>query len=916
MKNSLRKTTTSIFSLFVFIGSVAIGRTVTAETVTLVTNGVANIEIVKPSSASDPEDFEYQAAYNLKEYLEKITGVTVVTKHEDETILKIPVYVGRCLASQHLAGTVEALINDGYVIEINETSIHLLGKNDLATRFAVYGFLEDYMDVRWFLPEVWGDGFPENMGTHIPQKETIELETTLDLQDPSFRYRYIGRRESREEQWTICNKMNFIRDDVHGFQTNAHAHSFRHFINPGKVHWDYRDYPEPNQLHYWDFPEYFRMLDGKFLDSDSLEAMTPDQAAAIKLNVGNPAVRDAMVEEVIGYIDDHPEVEIINLFPNDGRAFCESPQSKLMDGENLEAFTVELVNDQGRKLGEEYGRVLSKRYTMFYHDVTEMVLARKPDTLLMTGAYSAYNYAPLEVDEPAFITDYKLDDSVMLFITHSWEHNHPIRDRSTLPNCYFDDSVEDWKRLYSSLGVYEYYRKGAMNELPFPIIHSIRHDIPYYHDNGFSLFYTQFGLEDIGTYGLNYYIAAKLVWDVSADVDELLEDFYTKFYGDAADHMRLYHQTLEAAAVNSDLELSPKYYGAYLDLFTDEVIDKCWGHIGKAKDAAGTQTPYSERVKLSETSLDFTDRVIAYLKEIKNLFDNKVLWRTYDADVKKPAQDLADEIRTMLEENSDKTIVGTTYTDNLLTVSTALNKVRGYFYPEIAPENNFTKPKWIDKHQIDARRGYGEVEFFDVWIYAHDIDYANQCDERSRPEHQISIIDKSGDPAEIAKLARSVSESGNRMNKGFLLSGFSFEEYIGGDDSIELRILNFDYDQLPLEDPLYCSSDPYNSTFYAIAIMPHMDEISQDTVTYYYENDVNFIRRHSLGFIEFEERNGDNETLAVVLDLYNSPFSDIQSFASVFGSIGTTSRCDSDNDNDVDGIDLAAFLMMNGACPE
>jgi hypothetical protein len=832
MKNLMRKVNISILSIFIFIGAIGIPRTVDAKTISLFKKSMSNIEIVKPSSATD---FENQAAKNLKEYLEKVTNSSIEIKPENEVIEKIPIYVGRCLASQHLVGIVEALTNDGYAIEIEKDSIHLLGKNDLATRFAVYGFLEDYIDVHWFLPEVWGDDFPENMGTYIPQNDTIRLKTTLDVQDPSFKYRHIGKKESRDEQWTICNKMNFIDHDDHGFQTNTRAHSFFKYVHPHD---------------YYDFSEYFRMLDGEFLDSVSLENMEVEEAKRIKLNIGNPEVKVAMVDKIVETIDNQPKYEIITLFPNDGLKFCESPESKIMDGHNYENFTVEMVNDTGRNLGNEFGRVLSKRYTVFYHDVTEMILSQRPDKLLRTGAYSAYNYAPLEVTDPAFVSDYKMDARVMLYITHSWEHNHPIMDRSTAPNQYFDDSIEGWKRLYSNFGVYEYYRKLAMNELPFPIIHSIRYDIPYYYNNRFSLFYTQYSFEDIGTYGLNYYIAAQLIWDINADVDKLLKDFYTKFYGKAAAHMRLYHETLEKAAIRSNLELSPKYYGAFLDLFTVDVLKKCTMHLENAKEAVQENYLWSKRVELSEISLNYTKKVIDYLSAIRSLFDidNGLIWRTLTeeeiANVKEKAEEMADVIS---ESGPYQTIVDTKYTERLRQIRSAISSVRRYFHGEV-----FTKNQWIEKNHIKAQDGYGDVEAFDIWIYANDIDY----NSTNGPEHQINIIDKFGQSTEIAQLARNQTERGNRIDKGFMIHSFSFEDLVGSNDSITLEVLNY-------------PGGFSNSTFYALAIMPHMDDLSQDNVTWYYQNDVNFIRRNSFGFIEFEKDNRDNEPFTVDIDLFS-----------------------------------------------
>lgn len=353
-------------------------------------------------------------------------------KNENEARERLPIYIGRCQASNHLLEKIDTLINDGYVIEINPDSIHLLGKNDLATRFAVYGFLEDYIGVHWFLPEIFGEGFPENMGTVIPQKETIILEPTVDIQDPSFKYRMIGWEKF---PWTIQNKMNFIdiNKDDHGFQINRFCYSPR---SPRICHTlGYFVTPEE----YCDYPEYFAMVDGKRKTREQLleyEICDPkaEDVGKIKFNLGNPELRSAMVNEVLTYIDENPEIDLISLFPDDWLGFDESEESKAMDGENYMNYTVEMVNEKGRALGEEFGRVLSKRYTMFYYDITESVLLQKPETLLMTAAYSAYQHSPMEVNDPAFVSVYKMNKNIILLITHGHEHNHPIVERSTTPN--------------------------------------------------------------------------------------------------------------------------------------------------------------------------------------------------------------------------------------------------------------------------------------------------------------------------------------------------------------------------------------------------------------------------------------------------------------------------------------------------
>lgn len=844
--------------------------------VTIVKESSANVDIIIPLKATDSE---VAAASDLEKYLEEITGANIgrIREHAapaDDPIApfprKIPIYVGNCTASQHLKDAVSGLVNDGYVIEVGKKSLHLLGKNGLATRFAVYGFLEDHIGVHWFLPEVFGKCcFPENMGTYIPEKDTIILRTGLDVQDPDFKYRKIGEPDNL---WTIRNRMNFIKgteDDDHGYRINNNIHSFYRFLNP-----------DMESVH----SDFFAMVDGERRDVSVLQSLSDDQKKRLKLNVIEPNVRSFMAEKILSYIRDHHRGDIINIFPNDGRGFDESPESIELDGAILEDYnyTVHDVNDKGRWLEEEYGRVLSKRYTVFYHDVTNAVLSERPDKLLMTGAYSPYQYAPLEVYElhnpcesdesdnnnpchEEFISENRMDDNVMLLITHSWEHNHPIEDRSTTPNQYFDDSIEGWKKLYSQLGVYEHYRKFAMNELPFPIIHSIRRDIPYYHRNDFSYFYTQYSLDDIGTYALNYYIAAKLLWNVNADVDRILGEFYDKFCGPAGEHMKNYSETLEQAAIDSDLELSPNCYGAFLDLFIDGVLEELDGHLLAAEAMVAGDKLMEARVHLFRVSLNYTRDVMEYLEMMRDTVQSKAFWEIQGKPTEPDIVNTISEIEEFIEDVSAcKTITKSNYTDRLFFkepsgISTSARRHYCHYYGD--SDEYYTKQTWLEQNGIPVDPGYEPHENFDIWIYANNVNY----DSNTGAEHQINLVTSSGGVEELGRIAgcgprgNCTNKSGNNGKQGFLLKGFSFAEILDRDDQVvTLEVLNY-------------PEGSRNSKFFGFAIMPHDEGTTQEVVTEHYDTNINFVREHSLGFTEFAngQQNEDRRTLGVAIPLYH-----------------------------------------------
>jgi hypothetical protein len=174
-------------------------------------------------------------------------------------------------------------------------------------------------------------------------------------------------------------------------------------------------------------------------------------------------------------------------------------------------------------------------------------LARKT---FMNGAYSAYPLHPLEAtDDPTLAQRLVFAPDTLLLLTHGSEHNHPLQLKNTEPNLNFYRALKNgWPKLYSRFGIYEYYYKAGMNELPFPVLHSIRQDIPFYQSSKVDFFVTQWTADTTGTLLLNHYVAAKLLWNAQADVDAILADFYRNFYGPAKQPMRAYHEGLEQAA--------------------------------------------------------------------------------------------------------------------------------------------------------------------------------------------------------------------------------------------------------------------------------------------------------------------------------------------------------------------------------
>ena len=260
------------------------------------------------------------------------------------------------------------------------------------------------------------------------------------------------------------------------------------------------------------------------------------------------------------------------------------------------------------------------------------------------------------------------------------------------------------------------------------------------------------------------------------------------------------------------------------------------------------------RIALTENSFKYTQDVVNYLKAIKAAISNRPYWEIVNwsrLDLS-TAEAMADEIKGNIGDNLyPHAARETNYTNRLFSVNgETVRKVRDYFYGN---GDRYAKAKWLQMNNVKVVSGYGGHERFDIWIYAYDIDF----NASEGPEHQVNLIKNDGTTSELGRIARNRSEAGNEIDKGFLLQNYSFEDLIGDDEELTIEVYNF-------------PGGRSSSKLYAIAIMPHVDTTTQDDVTWYYQNDIEFIRRTSTGFVEFRKRarSSDEERFQTTIRLY------------------------------------------------
>ncbi len=472
---------------------------------TIAAEGQTRAQIIVPDRPAYLEQF---AASELQAVFEKISGVKLpVLEESQQNDAVYCILLGNTQKSKNLGISLdeETAGRDGFTLRSIPNGLVVVGRNDLGTLFGVYELVERYFDVRWFMPG--------QLGQYVPRRETLEVGQINLTYKPSFRVRWVGNG-----QWSLRQRMNAYvtaGDKSVGIKWKWHFHTFIELIPPEKYHAEH--------------PEYFALVGGK-------RTVTDSRSHGNQLCTSNPDVVREVGRNLIAVLDAEPGIEIITLSPNDGGGFCECQQCTALDEPDRDWFA-------------KY----SRRLAIFNNEVARLVAAKHPQVLIKVGAYAMYARPPLDAD-------YRPEKNLFFQLCHLYFcHNHPLgsdgcragttyepRDEFQ-PNQEFCRILDRWLELSPHLFVYEYYSIGGMARanLPWPLVHTMRTDIPYYRDHGVEGFYTQLSDDLWYRLGLNYYVAAKLCWNADLDVDALLDDYFEKFYGPAAAPVRSCYMTME-----------------------------------------------------------------------------------------------------------------------------------------------------------------------------------------------------------------------------------------------------------------------------------------------------------------------------------------------------------------------------------
>lgn len=549
-----------------------------AEPLTLVEQGNPRAAIV----VAGDEPHAAQAAEALQEYILRMSGaeLPVVTEGEDAPDLPVRLCVGHTEAAAEAGIAVpaghdpsigpDAFEEEGYVLKTVGNTIFIGGNSDgpyQGTLFAAYDLLQR-LGCRWYFPGEWGELVPATPTLTVPH---LEVETR-----PDFAVRSIWlsgwipcSAEDREVYAEWCVRNRFSGRDMYPVAGDG----FLGMLLPANEYWE-------------DHPEFYAMdkqgdrkprvwSNGLFYDRVTMLCMS--NTNVLQESIGNLRAAFAGEREMRNVTPAG-----VGISPPDGAPFCYCE----------DCLAASQGFDYPRYVHE---RMQSEEFFGFACKLADEF----PDKYVATMAYSLREMPPqgLKLRPNMAVTYAPISCCVM----------HPNND----PNCWrrlqFTALLRQWRRQTPHLMIYD-YNPGFLLGLFVPErdVANMAVNVPIYKEIDIKGMARE-GRKAFMQTWISYYVTARLLWDAEADVEAIVSEFYTTFFGpQAGPHVRAWWQACEEALLNADNHAHEDWLINHI--YTVEFVTGIHEHVEKALSAEATP---EQRARI-ETFALIADHLQAY----------------------------------------------------------------------------------------------------------------------------------------------------------------------------------------------------------------------------------------------------------------------------------------------------------------
>lgn len=396
---------------------------------------------------------------------------------------------------------------------------------------------------------------PGPHGEEIPQQSFLKLPQKDSHTQPSFRDRQFHLRSFAPEYRTWLEQNG-----------GSHHFSFNHNL--------YRIFtPELYKEH----PEYWAQVFGK-----RAQPQAHRSARSTQLDYTHPDVARLTAEYIDDYFATHPDRLTFSLGINDNIDF------------GTDAATLAANAPQRYWRGHP---VHSDLVMGFNNTVAQEVAKKYPGRYLTTLAYMWAEALPTFPLLPNLFPYLCIDRA-------QWYDPQRRQSDSELTHAWANSGA-------GQLGAWEYYMGGGYF-IPRIFNQITAESLKELHEAGYRSLFFENGT-NTGFDAPKMWLAAQLAWDIDADAQALLSDFYHGYYGAAAKPMRDFFEYCEQVWMNQ------KGHSFWLKYFLDPAQAELYppdkiAHLESLLEAAHTSLDAAEAPERFYHRLTDTEEAFAYFK--------------------------------------------------------------------------------------------------------------------------------------------------------------------------------------------------------------------------------------------------------------------------------------------------------------
>ena len=524
--------------------------------------------------AENPVDSNRMAAELLQESIQKISGATLPIVDDSKPIAGPVIYIGRSKAVDAMkldipAGYTRALDEEGYLIKTTGDQLVLVGNDNRPNppyKGSLYATVEvlERLGCRWYMPGDFGAVYPRSADVCLPQldervKPAFPVRGFWYGTAPALRDSADLKRDM--ERWQAVNRFqpygSVLASASDGSIMSAFTKSGVKEQDGKKV--------RVNAV-FEEHPEWFALNKDGTRNSEYL-------------CLSNPAVLERLVEQALAHFQKNPEALAFSIAPPDGAPTCECKDCR----EKNQMFMQKEPSDP--RIQD-----ISGGFYYVLNELAKRVKEKYPEKWITSTAYSGRIRPPENL---------QLSDNISLhtaLLAHSRHHRY---DSPTWQTQERVQIYKRWGKLSNAVVEREYYPVFQFTlNLPLPMLRSSAYNYRLIKEIGLRGAEWE-GRTSFFSESATNYVRGQLLWNLDTDVEALLEDYYTRFYGKAGPVVSRFDEAVENTMTQS-----------MVDHHEEERIPEVFPHdvVVRITDAVG------EVEKLVSDADTFTRQRVAYFR--------------------------------------------------------------------------------------------------------------------------------------------------------------------------------------------------------------------------------------------------------------------------------------------------------------